>query len=137
MKPKLAKTQIGLLIVSGVLLILVGTSIIVSPVDFYESNSIDPAASISLLNELKAPAGLLLAPGIFMVMATFVRSKRGVALRLAALIYLSYALSRGVSMALDGLPASGLIVATGLEAIIGLTCLTVWLISRTAVGKVA
>lgn len=134
---KLLKTKIALLMVSGLLLIVVGASIIVSPEQFYSSNSIDLGTNISLLNELKAPAGLLLAAGIFMIIAVFVKSKIDVALSLTTLIFLSYALSRVVSMGLDGVPASGLVWAAGLEAIIGLIALAVWLTSRTPAGKVA
>ncbi len=137
MKTKLAKTQMTLLLVSGALLILVGTLIIVSPADFYASNSIDLGANVSLLNELKAPAGLLLAAGVFMISAIFIRSKTDVALWLAALIYLSYAISRSASMAFDGVPATGLVMATALEATIGLTCLVVLLVGRKPVRKVA
>ena len=137
MKTKLAKTQMTLLLVSGALLILVGTLIIVSPADFYASNSIDLGANVSLLNELKAPAGLLLAAGVFMISAIFMRSKTDVALWLAALVYLSYAISRSASMAFDGVPATGLVMATALEATIGLTCLVVLLVGRKLVRKVA
>jgi len=137
MKTKLAKTQMTLLLVSGALLILVGTLIIVSPADFYASNSIDLGANVSLLNELKAPAGLLLAAGVFMISAIFMRSKTDVALWLAALVYLSYAISRSASMAFDGVPATGLVMATALEATIGLTCLVVLLVGRKPVRKVA
>ncbi len=136
MRTKLAKIQIALLLVSGTLLILIGIFIVVSPIDFYGSNNIDLGANVSLLNELKAPAGLLLAAGFFMISAIFVRSKTDTALRLAALIYLSYAVSRFVSMAFDGIPASGLVIATALEATIGLACLLVLLVSRIPVGKV-
>jgi len=137
MKTKLAKTQVALLLVSGALLILVGTSIIVSPADFYGSNNIDLGTNVSLLNELKAPAGLLVAAGMFMIIAAFVRSKSETALWLAALIYLSYAVSRTVSMAFDGVPDSGLVLATTLEVTIGLTCLVVLLVSRAPTTKVA
>lgn len=136
MKNKLVKTQMVILLVSGALLILVSTSIIVSPTDFYAANSIEIGANASLLNELKAPAGFLLAAGMFMIIATVVRSKSKVALRLAALIYLSYAVTRSVSMVFDGVPASGLVMATALEATIGLTCLLVLLIGRTPLNKV-
>ena len=136
MKTKLTKTRIALLLVSGALLIFVGTSIIASPTDFYGSNNIDLGANVSLLNELKAPAGVLLAAGIFMISAIFGRGKTDVALWLAALIYLSYAVSRSVSMVFDGIPATGLVQATVLEAIIGLACMVVLLISRMPVRRV-
>jgi hypothetical protein len=136
MKTKKIKTRIALLLVSGALLILVGTFFIVSPADFYASNNIDLGAKVSLLNELKASAGLLLAAGMFMISAIFVRGKTDVGLWLAALIYLSYAVSRSASMAFNGVPTGGLVQATVLEATIGLPCLVVLLISRAPMRKV-
>ena len=49
---------------------------------------------------------------------------------LAAMIYLSYAGSRFVSMLLDGMPAEGLVQAAVLEAVIGLACLAFLLPQR-------
>ena len=75
MKNRLATTQKALLLVAGALLILVSTFILASPADFYASNSIELGANVNLLNELKAPAGLLLAAGLFMIGAIFMRSQ--------------------------------------------------------------
>lgn len=130
MKTKLVKTQQALLLIAGALLILVSIFILASPADFYASNSIELGANVSLLNELKAPAGLLLAAGLFMIGAIFVRSHADTALWLAALIYLSYAGSRFVSMAFDGVPATGLVQAAALEGIVGVACLAVLMIRR-------
>jgi hypothetical protein len=55
----------------------------------------------------------------------FQRRLADTATSLAALIYLSYAFTRGLSMAVDGIPASGLVQAAVLEAVIGLACLVV------------
>ena len=135
MKTRLAKTQTALLLVAGALLILVGTFILASPADFYASNNIELGANVSLLNELKAPAGFLLAAGLFMIGAIFVRSQADTALWLAALIYLSYAGSRFVSMAFDGVPAVGLVQAAALEGVVGVACLAVLMIRRIPAGK--
>ena len=137
MKTKLVITQKALLLVAGALLILVSTFILTSPVDFYASNNIELGANVSLLNELKAPAGLLLAAGVFMISAIFLRSQADTALWLGALIYLSYAVSRFMSMASDGVPAAGLVQAAALEGIVGLACLVVLMIRRIPAGKVA
>ena len=137
MKTKLVKTQQALLLVAGALLILVSIFILASPADFYASNSIELGANVSLLNELKAPAGLLLAAGLFMIGAIFVRSHADTALWLAALIYLSYAGSRFVSMAFDGVPATGLVQAAALEGIVGVACLAVLMIRRIPARRVA
>lgn len=136
MKTKLAKTQNVLLLLSGGLLVLVGVYILASPVDFYASNQIELGANVSLLNELKAPAGLLLAAGVFMIGAIFARRQTDTALWLATLIYLSYAVSRSVSMAIDGIPAVGLIQAAALEAILGVACLAVLMARRIPAREV-
>ena len=137
MNRKLAKIQKALLLVAGALLILVGTSILASPFDFYASNNIELGANVSLLNELKAPAGLLLAAGVFMIGAVFLHNQADTALGLAALIYLSYAISRSASMAFDGVPAAGLVQAAALEGVVGLACLVVLVIRRFPAGKAA
>lgn len=134
MKTKLLVTQKALLFVAGALLVLVGTFIIASPTEFYASNKIELGADPSLLNELKAPAGLLLAAGVFMLGAIFVRGMAETALWLATLVYLSYAGSRFLSMAFDGVPATGLVQAAVLEGSVGLACLAWLMISRIKVS---
>lgn len=137
MSQKLAKTQILLLLVAGVLLTLVATFIIVSPNDFFAANSIELGTNVSLLNELKAPAGFLLAAGLFMLSAIFIRPLADTAMLLATMIYLSYAASRLVSMLFDGVPATGLVQAAALEAVVGLACLMVLMMRRLPVREAA
>jgi len=137
MKTKLVITQKALLLVAGSLLVLVGTFIMASPADFYASNSIELGTNPSLINELKAPAGLLFVAGMFMFVAIFVRSMADTALWLATLIYLSYAGSRLVSMAFDGLPATGLVQAAVLEGSVGLACLVMLTITRMPGRRIA
>ncbi len=137
MKTKLVKTRMALLLVAGALLILIGTLILASPADFYAANDIELGANLSLVNELKAPAGLLLAAGLFMIGAIFVRSQADTALWLAALIYLSYAGARVGSMAFDGVPAAGLVQAAAIEGIVGIACLAVLTIRRLPARRAA
>ena len=136
MKTRLAKIQTAVLLVAGALLILVSSFILASPAEFYAANNIELGANLNLINELKAPAGLLLAAGLFVIGAIFVRSQADTALWLAALVYLSYAGSRFVSMAFDGVPAAGLVQAAALEGIVGVACLAVlairWIPARRA-----
>ena len=137
MKSKLAITQTAVLLVAGALLILVGALILASPADFYAANEIDLGSNVSLINELKAPAGFLLAAGLFVIGAIFVRRLADTAMALAALIYLSYAGSRFASMAADGMPAAGLVQAAALEGLLGLACLTILMYRRIPVGGMA
>ena len=126
----LSKIQMLLLLVSGALLILIGAMIVAAPIDFYASNSIELGSNVSLLNELKAPAGFLLTAGGFIIGAIFVKPMIDTAMLLAATIYLSYAASRFTSMWVDGVPAAGLVQAAAVEIIVGLACLAVLLIHR-------
>ena len=89
------------------------------------------------MNELKAPAGFLLAAGAFMLVAVFVRSLLDSAMLLATMIYLSYAASRFASMWFDGFPAVGLVQAAALEAVIGTACLAVLLLRRAPARRAA
>ena len=137
MKLKLEKTQQAVLLVAGGLLLLVGSYILAAPADFYASYDIELGTDVSLLNELKAPAGMLLTTGLFMIGAIFVRALADTAMGLAALIFLSYAISRFTSMALDGVPAAGLVQAAALETVVGLACLGVLWVRWIAARKVA
>ena len=137
MQTKFVKTQKAVLFAAGSLLTLVAGFILGAPAAFYGSNGIDPGANLSLLNELKAPAGLLLVAGLYMLTAVFRQRLADNATALAALIYLSYAISRFASMVFDGTPASGLVQAAALEAIIGLACLAILSIRQMPAGRAA
>ncbi|MFK8021124.1 MAG: DUF4345 domain-containing protein [Pseudomonadales bacterium] len=119
-----------LLLIAGAILLLVSGYILVSPLAFYASNGIVLGSNISLINELKAPAGFLLVAGAFMIRTLLKRGPEELALKLAAVIYLSYALSRFASMGIDGSPASGLIQAATLELTIGVSCLAALFLHR-------
>ena len=69
-----------------------------------------------------------------MLGAIFVRGMAETALWLATLVYLSYAGSRFLSMAFDGVPATGLVQAAVLEGSVGLACLAWLMISRIKVS---
>lgn len=137
MNMRLLKTQKVVLLIAGTLLIGVGSFILLSPATFYSANDIYPGANVSLLNELKAPAGMLLVAGLFIVAAAFMRGLSDTAMWLAALVYLSYAGSRILSMSFDGVPAEGLVKAAALESVLGLVCLVVVLMRRASIAKVA
>lgn len=137
MKNKMSIIRASILLVAGGLLVLIAAFITASPAAFYGSNEIDLGANVSLLNELKAPAGFLLVAGAFMIVAVFVRSLVNTAMLLAAMIYLSYAAARFASMLFDGLPATGLVQAAAIEAVIGLACLAMLLARRAPAWRAA
>ncbi|MGI3186288.1 DUF4345 domain-containing protein [Nioella aestuarii] len=104
---------------AGLTAIAISLAILVAPAAFYASYGIVLGSDPSLLNELSAPALMLLAAGAVMLAGIFRKALTRPALWLAAGLYSAYALSRGVTMALHGLPSDGLIMAAGIEAAIG------------------
>lgn len=111
-----------ILLVSGFIAAGIGGAILFVPVGFHALNSIELGSNISLLSEVRAPGGALLACGLLIMGGAFIDRLRFTAIVLAALLYLSYGLSRILSMALDGMPGPNLMQATILELILGLVC---------------
>ena len=113
----------GLLLASGLIAAGIAAMILFAPHVFYGGYGIDIGANVSLTNELKAPAGALLLAGLLMTAGVFKSELTIPSLALAAAVYLSYGLSRILSMALDGVPHSGLVSAAAIEVAIGAICL--------------
>jgi len=116
---KILKT---ILFISGLIAAGIGGAVLFMPIAFNATSGIDLAGNISLLSEIRASGGLLLASGILIMSGAFVAKLAFTATVVSVLLYLSYGLSRILSMALDGMPAEGLVQATILEIIIGLLC---------------
>lgn len=119
---KLTKTLRSLLVLSGLIAIGIGASILFAPAQFHASHGIELAADASLLSEVRAPGGALLALGVLMAVGAFVRTFTFASTSIAAAVYLAYGTSRLVSFALDGLPDAGLVGATAIELVIGAAC---------------
>jgi hypothetical protein len=83
------------------------------------ANGVELGGNASLLSEVRAPGGALLALGILILAGAFILRLTYPAAMIAATVYLAYGFSRLLSMALDGLPAPGLVLAAGLEITIG------------------
>ncbi len=112
-----------ILFVSGFVAVAIALAILFAPEAFYGSYGIDIAGNATLVNELKAPAGALFLAGILMFAGVVRRDLTVVSLTTAAVVYLSYGLSRVMSIALDGLPDSGMVGAAGFELLVGAVCL--------------
>ena len=119
---KNSKVLKAILVVAGLVASVIGSSIVTMPETFYETNGIELAGNVSLLNEIRAAGAALLAMGLFIISGAFVSRLTFTSTLVAALLYLSYGLSRILSMAIDGLPAEGLLQAAVLELVIGLVC---------------
>ena len=114
------------LFVSGLIAASIGGAVLVMPAAFYASNGIDLGGNVSLLNEIRASGGALLAAGILIISGSFVASMTFTAVVLASLLYLSYGLSRILSFGIDGMPSEGLVQAAALEIVIGVVCVCVF-----------
>ena len=113
------------LILSGLIASGIGGIIVLNPVAFYATYGIELAGNISLFNEIRAPGGALLASGILIMLGAFVEKLTFTSVVVSTLLYLSYGLSRILSIAVDGMPAEGLVQAAVLEIVIGLVCVFV------------
>jgi len=119
---KNSKVLKSILILSGLIAAGVGAAILFSPVAFYASYGIELGSDVSLLNETRAPAGALLAIGILIMSGAFVDRLVFTATVVSSLLFLSYGLSRVISIAIDGMPVEGLVQAAVLEIVMGLAC---------------
>ena len=108
---------------SGLVAGAIAVAILFAPAAFYAGYGIDVTSDVTLANELKAPAGALLVAGLVMFAGAFRRELAVVSLTTAAVVYLSYGLSRVTSIAIDGVPHSGMVNAAGVELFIGAICL--------------
>ncbi len=111
-----------LLVVSGLIASGVGAAILLAPHAFHATHGVELAADPSLLSEVRAPGGALLVLGALMTAGAFARPMTLASTTIAAAVYLSYGASRLLALALDGLPAPGLLAATILELALGTAC---------------
>jgi hypothetical protein len=111
-----------ILVLSGLVASGIGASILISPSSFCAGYGIALGSNASLFNEIRAPGGALLASGILIISGAIVDKLAFTAALIAALLYLSYGLSRAMSIAVDGMPSEGLILAAAFEITTGLVC---------------
>lgn len=126
MKTSSLKIQVArklTLLLSGLIACGIAATILIAPDAFYAAYEIEVAGNTNLTNELKAPAGVLLVAGLLMLAGVFRAQLTAVSLTAATALYLGYGLSRFLSIALDGVPHSGLVDAAILEIAIGGICL--------------
>ncbi len=111
---------------SGLLLLAIGGTILITPHAFYASDGIMLGSDPSLLSEIRAPGGFLTGSGLCILTGTFRNHLRSLAVLLTVLVYGSFGLSRLLSLVLDGMPSDSLVIATIIEvavAAIGLIIL--------------
>ena len=111
---------------AALLLLAIGGTILLIPHTFYANDGITLGNNPSLLSEIRAPGGLLASSGLLILLGAFRSHLRSLSITLTALVYGAFGLSRLIGFALDGMPSSSLVIATGVEltmAVIGLVLL--------------
>lgn len=116
---KESKVLKAYLVLSGLIALGVGVSVLFATVPFYEDSGIPLGNNISLINELKAMGGGLLAAGALVMSGVFIKRLTYSATLISALMYLAYGLSRVFSMATDGMPVSVLVQVSVVELVVG------------------
>jgi len=117
---KNSKVLKTILLISGLIAAGIGGAILFIPEAFHATNGINLEGKISLLNEIKAGGGGLFAVGVLIMLGAFVSKLSFTSAIVSTLLYLSYGLSRIMSIMIDGMPAEGLVGAAGLEIMIGI-----------------
>lgn len=116
----------GVLFIAGLVAMIVGGSLLIIPEVVFASNGLVLDPEVSLRSEIRAPGGALLALGGLVTAGGFTPRLARTAALVSTLLYLSYGSARVLAMLMDGRPASGLVVAMGLEFVIGVASAWTW-----------
>ncbi|MGK4007074.1 DUF4345 domain-containing protein [Sorangium sp. So ce1036] len=116
------------LLIAGLVLLGIGGATLLAPAAFHATSGIELGDSRSLLSETRAAGGSLLGSGVLIMLGAFASRLAFTATIVGAVTYVSYGLSRLLSMAVDGMPAQALVLATVVELVLGLSCVAalVW-----------
>ena len=113
----------AILIISGVIAIGVGVTLLFTPITLYASVGVDVSNKVSLLSDLRATGGALLASGALIAAGAFRPILTFTSTVFATLLYLSYGLSRIYGMFVDGIPDLVIVQVAVIEIVIGIVCL--------------
>ncbi|MEM8601047.1 MAG: DUF4345 domain-containing protein [Bacteroidota bacterium] len=114
-----------LLALAGLILVTLGMAILVAPHAFFATNGIALGADPSLLSEIRAPGALLALSGLVVLRGAIQRGWTRQSLCAAVLVYGAFGAARLLSIVLDGVPATSLLWATGVELGIAIVCASV------------
>ncbi|UWR12259.1 DUF4345 domain-containing protein [Sulfitobacter mediterraneus] len=110
------------LAVSGVIATGVGVGVLFAPHAFHATAGIMLGEDINLLNEMRSSGGMVLVSGLFILLGAIRAKVAFSALVVSSVLYLSYGLSRLVSLAADGIPSGSMLQILVLELVIGGIC---------------
>lgn len=116
---KTSRLLTSVLALSGLVAISFGAAILFAPEAFYATYGIYLSRDVSHLNEIRASGGGLLGIGLVIASGAIWSRLTFASAITSSVVYVSYGLSRLLSMALDGSPDSGLVAAAAFELGIG------------------
>lgn len=105
------------LTLSGLMLLFIGGFIASTPSAYLLQFNPETQASISFLSELRAIGTGLLGVGLMATLSLFIPKLRIITLGASTIVFSSYFLGRMVSLIVDGMPNSGILIASIIEFI--------------------
>ena len=114
-----SKWEKGMLLFAGITAVSIGAALVLRPEVMHAANGVTLGENASLLSEIRAPGGALLAVGVLLCVAAFVRKLVFAATVAGTVVFLGYGIGRVLSMVIDGIPASALVMACVFELVIG------------------
>lgn len=112
--------NIVILSLSALLLLIVGTMRLLSPINTYlNSSGIKLENDADLLNEMRGVSAVMLCGGIIILLGIFIPALTFTSFVVASLIFLGFLLGRVISMVVDGKPNKQIIQGIFFEVILG------------------
>lgn len=115
------------LFISGLILTPIGGLTTFNPVNIKANEGIEITGNASALNDVRSFGMLLLATALLLFLGSFKSLLRKSAAISSVLLFLSLGLGRLLSIFLDGMPSDGMVKATGLEIVLGLVGLILFI----------
>ena len=117
------------LVLSGIVIILVGSYIAMTPVMYLKQFSLGTDTQTSFLSEMRGMGGALFGYGILALLGALLPKLERAAIIAATVLFVSFSSFRLIGVALDGLPGQGILVALTVELVFAI--LGIYLIIRS------
>jgi len=115
-----SKVLKAILIVSGLLLIGIGSWRLFDPIGFFQNSGITLDNQAGLLNEARATGGAVLGFGSLILLGAFIQKLSYTSTIAAIVLFLGFGVARSIGFAMDGDPGEGVIQGIIIEFVFGL-----------------
>ena len=106
------------LVATGMVLLLVGGSVLAAPKRFLAANGIDVQEDPSLMSEMAAPSGIMIITALLMLAGVVRPRFTNLGLVAGGVVYGAYGVSRIVCLVIHGMPSPALITAALFELVV-------------------